>query len=269
MTGGIERHTETALAGGTSNRGLIFRVGDTVRRPAGPASEGVHALLKHLEDVGFDGAPRFLGLDEQGREVLTYIEGEVPIAPTPAWALSDEVLASVVGLLRRYHQAASSFDPEPYAWPTTVPPGYVQDGLVSHNDPNLDNIVFRDGKAVALIDFDLASPGSPLWDIALAGRLWIPLRDPRDVHDERADSNARRLQLVADTYDLPESDRRRLPAAALATHNWSYAIVDAGSRRGQLGYLEYWTPDAQARAERGRSWLAANAAALRHALRVS
>src|SRR4051794_6726461 len=101
---------EVALEGGTSNHGLVVRVDDTVHRPQPPAAPAVHALLEHLERVGFDGAPRFLGIDELGREVLTYVTGDVPIDPYPTWALCDESLVSVGALLRRFHEAVRTFD---------------------------------------------------------------------------------------------------------------------------------------------------------------
>lgn len=64
------------FVGGRQSSGVV-RVGDTVRRPLHRNSEFVHALLRHFEAVGFDGAPRLLGVDDQGREILTYVEGEV------------------------------------------------------------------------------------------------------------------------------------------------------------------------------------------------
>ena len=60
---------EQVLEGG--NTSVVVRVGDTVRRTAGHWTPAVHALLDHLESVGFDAAPRALGTDEQGREVLS------------------------------------------------------------------------------------------------------------------------------------------------------------------------------------------------------
>jgi hypothetical protein len=66
--------SERVLQGGDVN--LVVRVGDTVRRPTGPWSPAVHALLRHVESVGFDGAPRFLDVDERGREVLSYVDGD-------------------------------------------------------------------------------------------------------------------------------------------------------------------------------------------------
>lgn len=257
MPRGRRRRPETQLRGGTSNRGLVVRVGDTVRRPQSAGSPAVHALLRHLQGVGFDGAPRYLGQDDDGREVLSYIDGDVPTQPHPPWALTDSALVSVARLLRRYHLAVRSFDPAPHVWPTTVPSPY-RGGLVSHNDPNLDNVVFRDGEAVALIDFDLASPGSALWDVALAARLWVPLRDPLDVPDARAQRTGERLRLLADAYELPDPERRRLAAAARETHGWCYDIIRAGAAQGQPGYVHYWTPSAQEHDERGRRWLARN-----------
>jgi Phosphotransferase enzyme family len=249
---------EVQLEGGTSNRGLVVRIGDTVRRPQTPGSPAAHALLRHLEHVGFEGAPRYLGDDEAGREILTYVDGEAATAPYPPWALTDAALVSVADLLRRYHNAVESFDASPYDWPTVVPSPY-RGGIVSHNDPNLDNVVFRHGNAVALIDFDLASPGSRLWDVALAARLWVPLRDPVDVPDRRAGRVPERLRLLSDAYGLSVGERSRLAAAARETHGWCYGIVRAGAERGQPGYLHYWTPSAQEHDQRGRRWLALNA----------
>lgn len=256
---------EIRLEGGTSNRGLVVRVGDTVRRPQTAESPAVHELLRHLEKVGFDGAPRYLGEDEDGREVLSYVEGGAATVPYAPWALTDAALVSVVDLLRRYHEAVRTFDFSAHRWPTTVPATYRGD-LVSHNDPNLDNIVFRDGAAVALIDFDLASPGSALWDVALAARLWVPLRDPLDVPDERAGRTHERLRLVADAYGLPDRERAMLAAAARETHGWCYDIVRVGAEQGQPGYLHYWTSSAQEHDERGRRWLASHADSLASAL---
>ena len=72
--------TEEPLAGGFGNLGEVVRVGDTVRRPPRPSTLAVRALLLHLEAAGFDGAPRYLGTDEQGREVLTFVDGRRPAA---------------------------------------------------------------------------------------------------------------------------------------------------------------------------------------------
>jgi|tagenome__1003787_1003787.scaffolds.fasta_scaffold20974122_4 hypothetical protein len=248
---------EVRLRGGTANRDLVLRVGDTVRRPSLPRADAVHALLRHLEEAGFEGAPRYLGEDENGREVLSYIDGDVPIAPHPSWALTDDALVSVALLLRRYHEAVRSFDATAHEWPTTVPKPY-RSTLVTHNDPNLDNIVFRDGRAVALIDFDLASPGSRIWEVALAARLWVPLRDPSDVPADLTLLAAHRLRLFADVYGVPRGDRERMAATVLATHTWCYDIIRAGAQQGRPGYQHYWTPSAQEHDARGRRWLESN-----------
>jgi hypothetical protein len=85
-------------AGNTSS---VWRRGTTIRRSTGPWTPSVHRLLRHLEAAGFQGAPRVLGLDEQGREILSYLEGEVPVYPTPPELWSEEVLEEVARLLRR------------------------------------------------------------------------------------------------------------------------------------------------------------------------
>ena len=229
---------EVPLEGGVANRGLVVRVGDTVRRPQRVTGPATHALLRHLEDCGFDGAPRFLGVDEKGREVLSYLPGQAVTAPFPAWALSDDALRSVARLLRRYHEAVATLDPRPHRWPASPPAPYAR-SLVSHNDPNLDNVVFRDHRAVAFIDFDLASPGSAIWDVAAAARLWSPLRADGDISDTRRGRALPRFRTFVDSYGSEELDPERLVDAVLLNHDWLYDIVRVGAEQGNRGFVDY------------------------------
>jgi hypothetical protein len=249
----VSDHPEILLHGGTANRGLVVRVGDTVRRPVRATSPAIHALLRHLDRVGFDGAPRFLGIDAEGREILSYVRGRAITPPYPAWALTDAALVSVAALLRRYHRAAASLDPRPYGWPPS-PPAPFTGGLVLHNDPNLDNVVFRHGRAVALIDFDLASPGPRVWDVAAAVRLWAPLRQDADVPDARRGRVLRRLRLFTDAYGLTADERAVLVDAVIANHDWLYEIVRDAAENGHAGFADYWLSGARDRAARTRGW---------------
>lgn len=256
---------EVPLPGGIANRGLVVRVGNTVRRPQRPTSPATQALLGHLAQVGFDGAPRFLGIDDRGREVLSFVPGHAITWPYPAWALTEAALHSVAALLGRYHQAVASFDPAPYEWPAR-PPEPFRGALVSHNDPNLDNIVFRDERAVALIDFDLASPGSRLWDVAIAARLWSPLRSHADILDDRLGSSLRRFAVFARACGVRPEEHDLLVEAVRQSHSWVYEIVRAGGENGGRGYADYWASGGAERAERSERWLTASAELLRAAL---
>ncbi|MCV2489896.1 phosphotransferase [Geodermatophilus sp. YIM 151500] len=262
---GDDGDREVPLPGGVANRGRVVRVGDTVRRPVRSTSPAVHALLGHLEAVGFDGAPRFLGIDAQGREVLSHVPGEAVLPPYPRWAFTDEALTSVARLLRAYHDAVAAFDPSPHAWHAPLPAEF-SGGLVSHNDPNLDNVVFRDGRAVALIDFDLAGPGSRLWDVACAARLWAPLRPEATIHDARRGRSLHRLGLFLDGYGADEVDRSRVLAAVEANQAWFCRLVERYVAAGHAAFAEYSKSDVRMQAEQYRRWLADNDAALRDAL---
>jgi hypothetical protein len=242
---------EVPLSGGFTNAGLVTRIGDTVRRPQGPTSRASRAVLEHLERVGFDGAPRFLGIDHQGREVLKFIPGEAATEPYEGWALTDEALVSVAELLRRYHEAVASFDPAGHAWPEFVPPEF-RGGVISHDDPNVDNVIFCGDRAVALIDFDLASPGSEVWDVACAARLWAPLRDERDTPDPVRGRTVDRLRLFVDAYGLSRRDR----------------VVRDALDRGHDAFGRMWRDGGRERADRTRDWLAAHDAEMRAALQA-
>jgi hypothetical protein len=261
---------EEVLHGGTANRGMVVRVGDTVRRPQRSTSPATHALLRHLADVGFEGAPRFLGVDEQQREVLSFLPGTPVVPPYPDWALTDEALVSVADLVRAYHRAASAFDPAPYRWPPSPPPPFVDGGsaLVSHNDLNLDNVVFRDGHAVALIDFNLTNPGSRLWDVACAARLWAPLRPATAIDDARRGRALDRFRLFADSYGVADADRPRLVEAVRQNHGWFRELIRSHAEEGHAVFAEHWNPAARERARRDVRWFADNEQAMRAALRA-
>ncbi|SNS74105.1 Ser/Thr protein kinase RdoA involved in Cpx stress response, MazF antagonist [Geodermatophilus pulveris] len=256
---------EVPLPGGVANRGRVVRVGDTVRRPLRRTSPATHALLDHLAAVGFDGAPRVLGTDRQGREVLGYIPGTAVTPPYPDWALTDAALRSVARLLADYHRAVAGFDPTPHSWPQPPPDPYAGE-LVGHNDLNLDNVVFRGGRAVALIDFDLAGPGSRLWDVACAARQWAPVRPDATVRDARQGQGLRRLRVFADAYGLTGAERAALPAAIQQNQEWFGGVVERYAAAGHAGFLEYWRSGTRLGSEEYRAWLAGQEPALRAAL---
>jgi hypothetical protein len=243
--------TDGPLSGGTANRGLVTRVGDTVLRPTAPCWRATHALLAHLQTVGFHGAPQVLGANA-ATEVLTYIDGRAAVPPLPADTLTDAALVSVAELLSRYHEAARSFDPAGYQWPRPIPDRF-RTGLVSHNDVHPANLVFRDGRAVALIDFDLAGPGSAIWDFTAAARYWAPLQDDRDITDSRRGRALERFRILLHASGLRRADRRRVAEAVVASHDWTYAIVTEAAAAGHQGFADHWRMVAE-QATRARSW---------------
>ena len=203
--------------------------------------------------MGFDGAPRLLGVDDEEREVLTFIPGDAVTPPYPAWALTDDALRSVAHLLRRYHQAVAGFDPAGHDWPNVAPPEF-DEGMVCHNDLNLDNVIFRDGRAVALIDFDWANPGSPVWDVACAVRLWSPLRPDHYIGDARRGLALDRMRTFVTAYGV-ELDPERLVRAVRLNHDRMYRLIEDGAGAGVAGFAAYWAESEQ-RAAETRTWYA-------------
>jgi hypothetical protein len=207
---------EIALAGGRVTTGVV-RVGDTVRRSTGPWSPTVHAYLEHLERRGFEGAPRVLGVDERGREVLTYIEGDVPSSsswqrgratPLRRAALRDDALAAVARLVRALHDAAADFVPDDPVWREHAYPPLPGE-IVCHGDLGPHNTVYRDGDPVAFIDWDGARPNEPLLEWGHAAWWFVPLADDAYCAEmgfaEPPDRGAR-LALFADAYGIARGD---------------------------------------------------------------
>ena len=193
---------EQRLPGG--NTGGAVRVGDTVRRAAGRWTPAVHALLRHLESVGFGGAPRARGFDQHGREVLTYLPGDVVgnTRPWPEWVHSDDALRQVAWWLRDYHAAVATFRPPADAvWREggTWRPGLV----VGHNDAAPYNAAWSRGRLVGFFDWDFAAPVTAEWDLAFTAFAWVPLHARHVVAAEGFTAFAerpRRLRLFLDAY---------------------------------------------------------------------
>jgi hypothetical protein len=195
---------EIPLEGGDVNP--VVRVGETVRRP--PEPPGVQALLRWYKQVGFDGAPRFLGVDERGREILTYVDGEPAFAPVP---YSDEVVASLGRLVRRAHDAQTGFVPPPDpGWSREDPLGRSE--VIGHGDLFWTNVIFRDGRPVALIDWEIARPMTRTLEVALAATYWAGLRIDSQLLEWGLplDRRGERLRLLCDSYGLDRRQRSTL-----------------------------------------------------------
>ncbi len=246
------------LAGGVANRGSVVRVGDTVRRPAGPWSVGTRALLEHLEAVGFEEAPRYLGTDGQGRDVLSYLEGVVPLPPFPAWSMTDAVLEDLAGLLRRFHQALEGFEPgDPAVWSDELAdPGGGP--VVCHNDVCPENVVYRGGRAIGLVDFDFAAPGRPAWDVVRTVVMWAPMAHPDFRRDFPAGLDAwGRFARFAAAYGFGPQDATALVDLMVETRRSGRRFLRRHLDAGEPAFIEMWERAGGAeRDRRNDEWVA-------------
>lgn len=166
---------EEALAGG--NMTDVVRIGDSVHRAPRPTTPTIHRLLAHVRRAGVTWVPEPRGYDEQGREVLSFIEGEVPHA-LPDWIWSEAVLGDVARALAEWHAATAGFDRAGGVWGL---PARLPDEVVCHCDFAPYNCVFREGRFAGAIDFDLCAPGPRLWDLAYTAYRFVPLMPPVDA----------------------------------------------------------------------------------------
>jgi Ser/Thr protein kinase RdoA (MazF antagonist) len=200
----------------------------------------VHALLRHLQDAGFDGAPRALGFDEQGREMLTYLPGETAAGrfPWPAWAFIDVMLIQVGQWLRRVHDVTADFvPPADERWfagtGRTMRPGLI----VGHQDVAPYNAAVLDGeRLVGFFDWDTAGPSTREFDLAFAALWWVPLCPPSvaqglGFHDSA--DRSRRLHLLLDAYGYSgdrHAFRAEIVQRARRQATVMRAMADAGDR---------------------------------------
>lgn len=249
------------LAGDGVTPGIV-RIGDTVRRPVRPFTATIQGYLAHLHSAGFTAAPVPLGIDDQGREVLSYVPGDVPREPLPPGTAGEDVLAALARLVRRLHDASQGWALPPDAvWGATrsgpgVPPPVDGDPeLVSHRDYCPGNVVFRDGLPVALIDFDLARPTTRLYDIANALYWWAPLYAPEDRAPAFADADIpRRVAVFAGAYGMSAEQRRDLvPMARRMIHRFHLSMRAAAENDPVFRAL--WEDSGRDRLPRAEAWI--------------
>jgi hypothetical protein len=257
-----EDDREEVLPGGIDNAGRVVRIGPHVLRPAKPYTPAVHQMLRHVRAAGFDGVPEPVGIDPDGRERVVYIPGDVPLPPYPEWAQSDVALASTTRLLRGLHDAVAGFVAAPDAgWNLELadPEGGP---IACHNDVCPENVVFRDGIAVALLDFDFAAPGRRLHDLSQLAKMCVPL----DTADDAARLGRRpfdpfgRLRIVADAYGLPPDRSALLDVIGESMRrSRTGGFVAERVQRGEPAFIAMWNEmGGVARYERRYEWFEAN-----------
>lgn len=264
-------HDEEVLAGGNVNH--VVRIKNTVRRPTGYWSHCVHELLKHLENQGFNGAPKFLGIDDSGREVLSFISGEVPGDDYPelkSYMWSDETLMEVARLLRSYHDATQGFTPNTERrWQFSYA-DHLKHEVICHNDAALYNVVFQNESPTALIDFDMAGPGPRMWDIAYSLYTSVPLTSfaPDDASGTtvtyesalHAADRRRRIRLFFEAYgahassDLQRWIIERLTALCDTLRNGAEQGNPAFEKMVDEGHLRHYESEIRFITEHFEEW---------------
>lgn len=137
----------------------------------------MHAFLNFLEAKGFE-APRSRGIDQENQEGVSWVEGWVSPIPFEGPLLRNRGLRSVGRLLKRFHAVSRKYRPPAGTiWAHGTMPKEKGD-VILHGDIGAGNIVWREGKAVALIDFEFAMPGPAIDDLAMAAWTLVPLVPP-------------------------------------------------------------------------------------------
>jgi len=173
---------EIPLSGGRLTPGIV-RVGSTVRRPAKGNAAFVHDLLLWLEEKGFPFTPRFLGVDEQGRDILTYLSGQT--WPDSGSGLSDDLLVQVARTIRNYHDLTAG---------SRLAQGHE---IVAHHELGPHNTIFQENHLIGFIDWDDAAPGTRLRDLANAVYNYV---DVGHWSNQEASEQARRISLMCAAY---------------------------------------------------------------------
>jgi hypothetical protein len=255
----MERRGFMMLEDGATARGSVTtvqRVGETIRRPIGTWTPIVHALLKYLEARGFTGVPRLLGIDDQGREILSFLKGTVAMRPWLPVLREERGLVALGTWVSAYHEAVRGFVPPPHTeW--YVPNLQWQPGqIVRHGDLGPWNTIWDEARLVGVIDWDFVEPGAPSEDIAQLAWYAVPLRG--EAHAQMAGFETvpdlpTRLQVLCKTCGV--SPAAVLDALAVLQVRERQRIVTLGER-GVAPWTEFLARGDQHMITAEHSWLA-------------
>ena len=220
------------LAGGNMN--AVERLGDTVLRTSGPWTPTVHRYLDYLAMAGVDWAPRPFG-DEDGREQLAFIAGEVPLYPLPAYVWSDSVLENGARRLRQLHDASIGFGLDGAIWQS---PAKIPAEVICHNDFAPHNLAFVDGAIVGAIDFDMCSPGPRLWDIAYFATRAVPLTASTPPGAPAMADARRRVEIILRAYGSDASWHDVLRIAIIRLHDLAAMSIDKAAELSKPALLD-------------------------------
>lgn len=185
---------DVVLAGG--NVTPVVRRGDAVHREAGPWTPAVHRLLRTLRDAGVDQVPEPRGYDPDGREVLSFLPGRTLAECEPAVRWSTGVLIAAAQLLRRIHDASRPLvSDRAFVWRS---PRRTPAEVICHNDFATYNLIAEGDALSGAIDFDFASPGTRVWDLAYLAYRIVPFAE--DAPDADDLDRGRRLDELIAAY---------------------------------------------------------------------
>ncbi|MEO1805925.1 MAG: aminoglycoside phosphotransferase family protein [Bacteroidota bacterium] len=187
------KEDRTVLKGGMSAREVV-KIGDRVHRTASSRAAFVHKVLGHLEDAGFAYAPRFLDIDEEGREILTFIVGEVPREIPLTFPQKVEAMK----ILRGLHDCLA----------TSNLKGTYE--TICHHDFAPWNVIVNQGRVVGVIDFDEAAPGNRIDDVAYFIWTFLDL----GVSEDSDEVQIKHIGELMDAYRL-ENRAAWVPAIVL------------------------------------------------------
>ncbi|MFD0557023.1 phosphotransferase family enzyme [Stackebrandtia endophytica] len=226
---------EEVLTGG--NMEPVVKVGDTVRRVTGPWTPAVHDLLRRFESMGITETPRAQGIDEQGREVLSFIPGRVMADLPPPSLWRHSLLRSAGGLLRRLHDASAPLVSMEATWRQEVNPPVE---VICHNDFAPYNLIVGDDELVGVIDFDMASPGSRLRDLSYLAYRLVPYAEDAPGYDpERHGTRDRRLAVLIEAYGGDYSPDAVRQAAALRLEDLAVFTDDRAETTSRSDFIAH------------------------------
>lgn len=211
----------------------VIRLDDRVVRSRSPWSGAAHAVLRHLEEHGFSGAPRLIDTSD-ACEMLTYLPGESIPADLHGYR-GDDTLVTVAGAIRSLHRVLSHFQiPKDIVFPE-MPGAPIGGSFLCHNDLAPWNTIMRDHGFVGFVDWDLVALATPAWDLAYASWVFVPLYADDTAFGDVV-TRSRRLKLFLDAYGLPLSERRTFVRLIRQRQMCAYETVEQWGKAGIAGF---------------------------------
>lgn len=239
----------------------IVRIGKTVHRPTSWWTPAVHDVLNYLESVDFKYSPRVLGFDDEGREILSFMEGE---SGKEGWYKihSNKGLQNYARLLREYHDAIAGYIPSDSSIWAYAEGGLKPGEIVCHGDFGPWNITWNGETPTGIIDWDLVFPAKPSYDIFYALEWSVPFHDnemARDWHHfKKIPDRKHRIDVFLEGYGTTRQELGNVISGVAKTQRTVAEHEKILAERGSQPQVEWVENGSLELAERRAQWTEAN-----------
>ena len=219
--------------------GEIFKEGNEVLRTASENTVNIQKFLNGLHKEYLVKCPKGFGIDENGIERLSYLEGNVSNYPLNPEIYNLDMIESAGKLLREFHDASEKVSERMDANINWMLENEKEYEIIIHGDYAPYNVVEDNGNAIGIIDFDTIYFGKKISDISYGIYRWATLfreNSPDRIGD--LDIQCEKASRFCEGYGLEKENRKEIVEVIIKRLEKLIAFMRMKASEGEANFIE-------------------------------